>query len=261
MRLEVPGSDGSPVRADVVGPAHAPAVLVLHGFKGFRDWGMFPWISERIAASGLRAVRLDFSHNGVGEAGGARGGFDRLDLFCLDTWTRHQDDLDAVLSRLDGPIGLVGHSRGGGDALLLAARTPRVRCVATLASVASTTDLEPVDLEAVLRREGVYPVKNARTGQTMPIARSAFDDARRYSIEAAARSVDRPLLLVHGTADGSVPISHQERLASWASHATTLRVEGAGHTFGAVHPFEGPTPHLEQAVAAVTTFLSTHLAR
>ena len=31
-----------------------PAVLVLHGYKGFKDWGMFPPLAERLARAGLR---------------------------------------------------------------------------------------------------------------------------------------------------------------------------------------------------------------
>ena len=78
--FEVKGSDGRPVRAVSHGDESAPAVLVAHGFKGFKDWGMFPWLAEQIAEAGLRAIRFDFSHNGVEETD-----FDRLDLFMLDT--------------------------------------------------------------------------------------------------------------------------------------------------------------------------------
>ena len=106
--FSVAGSDGRPVRAVVQGPDGAPAVLIAHGFKGFKDWGMFPWMAARIADEGLRAVRFDFSHNGVEETD-----FDRLDLFLLDTPTRHQEDLRALADAIDGPLGLLGHSRGG----------------------------------------------------------------------------------------------------------------------------------------------------
>ena len=253
--FEVAGSDGRAVRAVIHGPARAPAVLVAHGFKGFKDWGMFPWICERIAETGLRAIRFDFSHNGVE----ARD-FDRLDLFLLDTPTRHQEDLRALAAAIPGPLGLLGHSRGGGDAILFAAGEPRVRCVATLASVAST-HLNLPDQEAHLREQGYYPIPNARTKQLMPVGRHAFEDAERHDLPDAASRLSAALLLVHGSEDASVPVEAQAALADAQPAADVLTIEGAGHTFGAVHPFQGPTPHLAAAMARILPFLREHLGR
>jgi pimeloyl-ACP methyl ester carboxylesterase len=227
-------------------------VIVCHGFKGFRGWGFFPWLSERIAAAGFRAVCIDFSHNGVEERD-----FDRLDLFLLDTFTRHQEDLDAVAARFPGALGIVGHSRGGADAILFAARQPRVAAVATLAAVAHPARF-PEDAEAVFREHGFYAFPNARTGQSMPVARTQMDDAARHSVEAAAGSFAGHLLLVHGTADESVPPTDLADIAGWHGAAETLQVEGAGHTFGAVHPFRGATTHLEEATNAIVDFLRQH---
>lgn len=251
--IEVPGSDGRRVRADVHGPAGAPTVIVAHGFKGFRAWGFFPWLCERLAAEGLRAVRLDYSHNGVQDRD-----FDRLDLFLLDTPERHQEDLHALAAVLPGPLGLLGHSRGGTDALLFAAAEPRVQAVVTLAAVASTR-AEPPDLEERLRTLGYYPYVNARTGQTMPVARSAFESGRRLDLERAARTLACPVLLVHGAADESVPVADGQRLWEWIPRAERLVLSGTGHTFGAGHPFAGPTHGLARAGAAAADFLRRHL--
>ncbi len=253
QQFEVSGSGGRPVRAVSHGDESAPAVLVAHGFKGFKDWGMFPWLADRIADAGLRAIRFDFSHNGVEESD-----FDRLDLFMLDTPARHQEDLRALADAVSGPLGLVGHSRGGGDAILFAADEPRVECVATLASVA-TTHVDVPDREQVLREKGYYPFPNARTKQLMPVGRAAFDEGDALSIEEAAKRLACPLLLVHGSADESVPMTAMHDLATWQPAAETLEIAGAGHTFGAVHPFAGPTPHLEEAAERITDSLKASL--
>lgn len=255
MHFDVPGSDGRPVRAVATGPDDAPTVLVAHGFKGFKDWGMFPWIGERLAEAGLRVVRFDFSHNGVE----ARD-FDRLDLFLLDTPTRHQEDLRALADAIDGPLALLGHSRGGGDVIRFAATEPRVQAVATLASVA-TTAVEVPNRERILRERGYYPFPNARTKQDMPVGRHAFEDGEAHAtaIHDAAAALRCPLLLIHGTADTSVPSEAQQALAAAQPAADVLTIEGAGHTFGAVHPFAGPTPHLVEAMTRLTSFLREHL--
>ena len=255
MQFELPGSDGRPVRAIAHGDEGAPTILVAHGFKGFKDWGMFPWVCDQLAEAGLRAVRFDFSHNGVETTD-----FDRLDLFLLDTPSRHQADLRALADAIDGPLGLLGHSRGGGDVIRFAASEPRVQVVATLASVA-TTDVEVPDREKHLRESGYYPFPNARTKQLMPVGRHAFEDGAAHAgaIEEAAAALDCPLLLVHGDADASVPIDAQQRLAAAQPAADVLTIEGAGHTFGAVHPFAGSTPHLDAAMARIIPFFREHL--
>ncbi len=252
--IEVAGSAGRPVRGTIHGEPDAPIVLVAHGFKGFRNWGCWPWVCDQLASHGLQAIRFDYSHNGVEETD-----FDRLDLFLLDTPTRHQEDLRALVDALPGPIGLLGHSRGGGDAILFAATEPRIAAVATLASVA-TTRFEPEGYEAMLREQGFFPMPNARTKQIMPIGREAFEDGRRHDIEAAASSLESPLLLVHGDADESIPIAALDRLHAAQPKAETLRIPGAGHTFGAAHPWQGPTPQLEQAVEAAAGFLRRYLS-
>ncbi len=251
--IEVAGSAGRPVHGTIHGEADAPPVLVAHGFKGFRDWGCWPWVCDRLAAHGLQAIRFDFSHNGVEETD-----FDRLDLFLLDTPTRHQEDLRALVAALPGPVGLLGHSRGGSDAILLAATEPRIKAVATLAAVA-TTRFEPEGFERALREQGYFPMPNARTKQIMPIGREAFEDGRRHDVEGAAAALEAPLLLVHGEADESVPISALERLQAAQPNAEVLRVPDAGHTFGAAHPWQGPTPQLEQAIHASAAFFRRYL--
>jgi len=46
-----------------------PAVVVVHGFKGFKDWGMFPRLAERLAQAGFSAVSFNMSGSGVDDTG------------------------------------------------------------------------------------------------------------------------------------------------------------------------------------------------
>ncbi|WP_229725569.1 hypothetical protein [Calditerricola satsumensis] len=43
-------------------------------------------------------------------------------------------------------------------------------------------------------------------------------------------------------------------------HHTFRVIEGANHTFGAVHPFSGSTPHLDEALRMTVDFLRRALA-
>lgn len=255
--LRFPGSGGEPVTATLHRTAHesAPLVLLCHGFKGFRDWGFWPHFATRLAAAGFSALRFDFSHNGVRERD-----YDRLDLFERDTWSRHAEDLDAVLRDLlredpTRPLALVGHSRGGADAIFAAAREPRIRAVVALAPVSYTLPDWP-DVEATLDRLGHYPIENTRTKQWMPVGRAFFEDAPRHDPLSAARSLaPRPLLVIHGDADTSVPIDCGRAIAAAHGAAKFLTIEGGNHVFGATHPFRSPTPELDRVITATLGFL------
>ncbi|RMD98153.1 MAG: alpha/beta hydrolase, partial [Calditrichaeota bacterium] len=43
---------------------NAPVVLIMHGFKAFKDWGFFPDICARLTESGYVAINFNFSRNG-----------------------------------------------------------------------------------------------------------------------------------------------------------------------------------------------------
>jgi len=228
-------------------------------------WGMFPWIADRLAEAGFAAIRFDFSHNGADE----NGDFTRLDLFQANTYSQEQEDLGLILDAVAGEaepfggrcrpdrIALLGHSRGGGGVILKAAVDDRVAAVATMASIAGT-DRFPPEARRVAERDGFFSIPNARTKQLMPVGLFAFEDAEKHDIAGSATAMSQPLLVVHGDADESVSVDDARRLERCGG--TLHEIPGASHTFGAVHPFAGPTPHLEQAVDAIVGFFRTALA-
>lgn len=67
-------------------------------------------------------------------------------------------------------------------------------------------------------------------------ARAAVDDLRRYSGRIALGDVQQPVHLVHGTADGNVPIG----VARWAQgqlpHASLCELDAQGHYFAVTRP-------------------------
>ena len=264
-RITLQSGLGQPIHGDLrlpEGPGPHPVVVVCHGFKGFKDWGFHPWLGERLAVAGFAALHFNFSRNGVRAAD---GDIEDLDAFRKNTLSIERDDLDTVLDavlagRLDAPLdpsrlGLMGHSRGGGIALLGAAERSEVKALATWAAVSHFDRIADEATLAEWRRNGVYEVLNARTGQILPMGVDFLDDVlgnrARLALLSAARRLDSPWLVVHGTADETVPFAEAEELvAASGGRARLATVDGAGHTFGAVHPFTGPTPHLEAAAVA-----------
>ena len=74
-----------------------PAVVVMHGFKGFKDYAFLPPIAERLARAGFTAVNLSVSGSGVD----ATGEFTLLDRFARNTYTRELGDIELVIRALD----------------------------------------------------------------------------------------------------------------------------------------------------------------
>lgn len=245
-----------------------PAVLVVHGFKGFKDWGMFPSLSERIARAGFTAVSFNLSGSGVDDA----GDFSFPQRFAQNTWSIELQDIARVMNALsDGTLGvapvsrfgIVGHSLGGGAAILLAAHDERLRAVATWAAV-STPNRWVAQVDE-WRAEGKIDIVNSRTGQVLPMYVDRLEDiennAAHLDIVAAAGEVSVPWLLLHGTGDTSVPVEEGKRLAAAARPQLIRSIfyEGANHTFGAVHPFAGLNIDLAQAIDETVKWMGRHL--
>jgi dienelactone hydrolase len=270
-RHRVPGTLGD-VLVDVRAGGREtprPAVVVVHGFKGFKDWGLWPSFAERLARAGFSAVTLNLSGSGVDDT----GEFVFPDRFGHNTFSAEVQDLRRVIDALaagelgvapPSGLGLLGHSRGGGIAVLQAAADSRVRALVTWAAI-STVERWPAPQRAAWRAAGVEQVKNARTGQVLPLYTDVLDDIERNAdaldIEAAAGRIGVPWLIVHGSEDEAVALFEGQRLATAASAAVTrfLEIGGGGHTFGAVHPWDGLTPPLERVTDATLAFFAAEL--
>lgn len=263
---------GRRVRGDVRipdGPPPRSAVLVLHGFKGFKDWAFFPHVCRMIADSGHAVVSFNFSGSGLGSDPER---FTDLEAFAANTLSKEVEEMGWVadwimegdlLPRRPLRLGLLGHSRGGGDAIVHTASDPRVRALVTWSAV-STFDRWSEATRAEWRARGRIYALNTRTGQQMPLDVGLLEDleARREAldVEAAASRVSVPWLIVHGEEDHTVELAEARALAGAAADARLRIVEGAGHTYEVGHPFGGPSLQLDEALRATIAHFELHLA-
>jgi len=264
--FEVRGADGLPMRGNVHSGARLnerrPTVVICHGFKGFKDWGFFPVLADRLARAGFTAVRFNFSGAGVSDG----DEFDEPERFAHNTMSGALSDLATVIDWAGADqVGLVGHSRGGGLATLQAARDRRVAALVTWAAIASAQRWDEKTLSS-WRAAGVLDVVNQRTGQVLPLHVDVLDDLERHAdaldINRAAATISVPWLVVHGTDDETVPVAEGRRLAALGdpvNNRELLLVEKAGHTFGTRHPWQGPTPEFEMVMNATVEWLARYL--
>jgi len=260
------------IRGVVAAPPGAralPTVVVLHGFKGFMDWGFYPELTRRLNARGLGVVRFNFSGSGVGED---RERFTDEPAFFANTPSREVDDVERVRAWLDSGaapevdarrLALLGHSLGGAVALLHAARRGDYLAFVGWASVATFRRF-PSEVEALWRRQGFVEIPNVRTKEILRLGLGWLEDldrhARALDVLAAGRRLTSPTLLLHGTDDEAVPLAEGRALAeALAPRARLELVEGANHTFWAAHPLSGVPATLARVLARTAGFLEGHL--
>jgi alpha-beta hydrolase superfamily lysophospholipase len=267
----LPGALG-PILIDIRTGGRAtsrPAVVIVHGFKGFKDWGMFPHLAERLARAGFIALSLNLSGSGVDDA----GEFSLPDRFGHNTFSAELQDIGRVIDALmsgklgvaaPSAVGLLGHSRGGGVAVLHTARDSRIQALVTWSAIARVQRW-PDGQRSAWRAAGYTEIQNARTGQILPLYIDVLDDiehnAPALDIESAAERIAIPWLIIHGTRDESVEFREAKALAAAADSRTTrlLPIDGGGHTFGAAHPWRSATPELEAVFDASVAWLTEHL--
>lgn len=250
-------------------------IIFAHGFKGYKDWGHFPLLMEKIAAAGFCVLKFNFSHNG----GSLEDPIDFPDLerFAENTYLKEQADLDAILNWAQKdqtlPMGkwdpekiyLIGHSRGGSMAILKAAQDTRIKKVVSWAAVSDLIKLLPAD-DAMRewKEKGVRYIPNARTKQQMPMnyqfVEELMQNQETLSLKKACLEMKVPQLIIHGSQDETVPFENAEALHAWNSKSKLVCLEGANHTFGGKQPWpkdQELPPEAKQLIKETIKFLKS----
>lgn len=241
-------------------------LIFVHGFKGFKDWGFFPHTAKHFADKGFFVLSFNFSHNGVDEQGFE---FNRLDKFAKNTVSLEVSELVQVINaykngffeeNVFGKICLIGHSRGGGVAIL-SSLIEKVDAYVVWASVARF-DRYTERQKTEWRKQGFVEVFNSRTNQMMRMNVELLEDVETnkdssLNIERAVKSLDKPLLVIHGTEDLTVPIAEGEQIYNWSNKSITEfeKLATCGHTFDIVHPFEGSNKKFDLVISTTEEFL------
>ena len=227
MECELP-SDGPRLVGHLARPTSASgptAGLVLsHGFPagpgGAATSGQtYPAFADRLAAETGWCV-LTFNFRGTGQSEGN---------FSLAGWLSDLDSAIDVLTK-EGVSGvwLAESSTGGALALCQAATDVRVRGVAALAAPA-TFDVwaaHPRQFLDHAREIGVI------TDPAFPPDVEAWgrELAEIRPLDVVARIPPRPILLMHGTDDDTVPVQDARTLATAVRGSVELQlIPGAGH--------------------------------
>jgi uncharacterized protein len=247
-------------------------VLFLHGFKSFKDWGCWPWLAREIATHGHIVLKMNFSHNGVGTTEANMQQFVDLDAFGNNNFSKQLEDISCFLQQIFlsnhhainpsklNAITCIGHSMGGGLAILAAAHTSTITKLITLNSMNDFGSLLTRFNEKEWRRVGLVLIDNVRTKQKMPLYYQLYEDylANGHALNIIANSskITVPWLWIYSAEDETVPAKSLADILHVCPRLTTKCIENTGHAFDATHPFSAPSTALQEVASTISTFLS-----
>lgn len=220
-------------------------IIFIHGYMGYKDWGCWNLVQSFFLEQGFGFLKYNGTHNG-GTVDNPID-FDDLESFSKNVYTNEVKDIEVIIELAKSQFEtmpellLIGHSRGGGIALLQSLNE-NVSKISTWAAIASIKDRFPEGEElAEWEKNGVRYRKNGRTNQNMPHGIVQYHDyvanTERLDIEAYCKKSKVPSLIIHGEQDDSINISDGERIAGWLG--TDLhRIKDTQHTFDSSQPWE-----------------------
>ncbi|MDD4859409.1 MAG: alpha/beta fold hydrolase [Dehalococcoidales bacterium] len=202
-----------------------PAICICHGIPSGNPPdptdGGYPALADSLCREGFAVFIFNF--RGCRNSGGN---------FDIPGWSR---DLNAAIDYLhtlpevdSSRLALLGFSAGAAVSAFVAAHDKRVSCLALCACPAEFKFLSdsPQALIDHFRRIGII------RGTDFPASVDEWLDGFQLvkPIDHIAEIAPRPLLVVHGTKDEVVDISHARRLYRKAGKPKELSIiEGAGH--------------------------------
>lgn len=229
-----------------------PLIIFVHGYKGYKDWGVFGKMNQAFLNQGFALLKFNFSHNG----GTVEQPIDfpNLEAFGQNNYSIEFNDLQTVIDWITKEekyqdeidtknITLIGHSRGGGMVTLTAGKDTRIKQVISWAAVCDLhrSMFNQGDELEQWKQKGVFYVINGRTKQEMPHFIQFYEDylenKERLNIKNACEKIRIPHLIIHGDGDLAVPVTHAQNLHTWNPNSELFIVSDANHVFGAKQPW------------------------
>ncbi|HSB46961.1 MAG TPA: alpha/beta fold hydrolase [Candidatus Bilamarchaeum sp.] len=226
-RLTFP-SQGNEITAILTEPKkpNGKGVVLLHCFTCTKHHRIMRTLAAELASRGFSVLRFDFSGNG--ESGG------KIEEA---TYTRMlgevSDGVSVLLSRGMKKVAVAGHSMGAMLSLLSAQADGRIGAVGFIAGssqAARVREVFPADAIAKAERDG--EAESEAYGRKLILKKEFLLDVEKYNVGHAAATLGRPILIVHGKDDETIPFYHARQLFNWCKGEKTLELmDGADHLF------------------------------
>ncbi len=208
-------------------------VVICHGFDTNKESQTYLLLEKALNKKDISTFRFDFFGHGESD-----GKFEDITI---------SEAVNGVLNAVGflkekgfSKIGLFGSSFGGMAALLAASKKPGLRLLVLKSPVSDylgklLAEEDNADVSE-WKKEG-FIWHETKRGK-LRLNYSFFEDAEKVSGFEAAKKINIPTLIVHGSLDNVVPVEQSKKTASLISNCRLEVIEGAGHKYSNPAEFE-----------------------
>ena len=224
-KLSFRNSDDFELSAKLDLPENEPLAFALfaHCFTCSKDLSAARNISRALTAYDIAVMSFDFT--GIGSSEGA---------FEETNFSSNISDLidasDFLAENYQAPKIIIGHSLGGAAALFAGARMENIEAVVTIGAPFDpyhVTHLLGNDIDKI-KEEGKAEVNIG--GRPFTISKTFVDDLNQHHPEQVAKSLRKPLLIMHSPQDTIVGIENAAKIYTAAHHPKSyISLDGADH--------------------------------
>jgi uncharacterized protein len=207
-----------------------PAVIILHGFTGYKEEGHLAELAKTLVQNGFATVRFDCSGSGDSD-----GTFEKN--YSMSNYLKDIECVYDYLCKLEfvnkQKISVLGHSMGGLLSIIFASLHQEIKiCVA----ISSPTILADTDwLRGAIERWqelGWFYKKLSRDGKDIRIPFSFVTDANKFDAIKSVQKLHCPFLTVLGLNDDVVSPADSRKIFKAASEPKELaEIQGIGHDY------------------------------
>jgi len=249
-------------------------IIVGHGFRGFKDWGFFPYLCKHLSNAGFAVVSFNHALSGISNN---LLEIDDIESFSKNSTTQELLDWRLVMDNLlwgDFPyierlrlnaLGIVGHSRGGSYGILFSRQIVQIQSIVTWGAIKTFERFDSATCQQ-WKREGILRIGSTKQGRPLELKVKALEDLEnnldQLDVIQAIRQLSIPALILHGRNDKVVSLSEAKQL--WKCSDQKLSafhiIEGSGHTFHTQHPLVITSPALKEAVDKTISWFKNTLS-
>lgn len=210
-----------------------PAVILFHGFTGYKEDPALVDIARRLAESGIVSVR--FTSSGFGRSEGTLENDYRF--------SNYRKDADAVyeyISRLlyvdASRLGVYGHSMGGKLAVFFARDRASVKAVCVMSASVTFRHTSYGPLISDWKQKGYFEKVSGMDGKTIRVPYDVYIDSERpeFDVLSAAEKITTPhALIIAGAADIEVQWQETKKIYdALPCPKEWLLLDGVPHKYG-----------------------------
>ena len=237
-------------------------IIVGHGFRGFKDWGFFPYLCKQLSNAGFAVISFNHALSGISNN---LLEIDDTESFSKNSTSQELLDWQLVMDNLLGgdfpylerlrlnALGIFGHSRGGSYGILFSRQILQVQSIVTWGAIKTFERFDSGTCQE-WKRKGILKIGITKQGRPLELNLTALEalenNLDQLDVIQGMRQLSIPALILHGRNDKIVSISEAKQLWKCADQKLSAFhiIEESGHTFQTQHPLVTASPALKEAV-------------